>query len=131
MLNARIIGPDDALDLFDMPDVEAAIKARIATKRHARRLVDHAITKGPTVHLLGPMDDLPEVMRYGTQRVAQSKMDGAHDDELGDVRDLMATASTYMQQAEAAAAPPAPDPAAAPPMPGPEAGPMPGAMPAL
>ena len=132
MINAGILGPDDALDLFDMPDVEGAIKSRIATKRHARRLVDHAITRGPTVEMMGTLDDLAEIMRYGTQRYAASKMDGATDDDLGDLRDLLAQAEAFQRQAaeqaqaQAQAQAPAPGgpqaPAGMPPIPG-----MPGA----
>jgi len=117
MMNSGLFEQEEGLDLLDFPDVKAATEARLATKRWARKLVDLAARGEKMAAEVSPLDDLPEIIRYGTVTHALMRYEGVSLEKLQNVRDVITRAES--EQRKLTAPPPGAPPAGAAPAPPP------------
>ncbi len=125
MIKAGWISPDQARQIYDLPDLDAANDLDFAGRELARKLVEEAID-GHRVAATRACD-LPYLVLEGWKEHALSQIQGASEDDLELLRDLLGHAQTLIDQQAAEAAkkaaalappqPPTPPAAAMPPSP--------------
>lgn len=130
MMAAGMITPIEARRLYDFPDVENHTAHQAAGVDLAEKLIDAALD-GKSVAATRACD-LNHLVEWGWKEHAFAQLQGAEDDELIDLRNLLGHAESLIQQlgaTQSMAAPPPPGAQAQPPAgpaqpPGPMAGPI-------
>jgi hypothetical protein len=111
--------PDELYEVLDFPDLQGHANTRLAGRKLVRQMVQNALHLKPAfVHPYMPLDYLVE---HATLRRCQAELDGAPDEALERVDELLGAAIAEMEKKAAALAPPP-----VPPMPG-----MPGMDPSM
>lgn len=123
MMAAGWITGAEARELYDLPDLDRSNDMAFAGRELARSLIDAALD-GKRVAATRVCDNA-HLVDQGWKEHALAMLQGASEDDLVELRDLIGAAQTLLDQqaAQAAAAqqaanPPPPMPAAPPPMPG-------------
>lgn len=123
MMEMQMISGAEARELFEFPDLERSNDLAFAGRELARSLIEAALD-GQTVAATRVCDNA-HLVDQGWKEHALAMLQGASEDDLVELRDLLGAAQSLLDQqaAQAAAAqqaanPPPPMPAAPSPMPG-------------
>lgn len=130
MLAAGTITVAEWRELYDMPDMDRSNDLAFAGRELARKLVEQALD-GNIVAATRACD-LPHLVDHGWKSHALAQLEGASDDDLEHLRNLLGSAQALLDQQAAAemakqaamAPPPMPMPPAAAPLPVPPTGPI-------
>lgn len=118
MLGAKMIDPDDAMDLLDFPDTDAFAKRRGAARRVIERNIE-AIVKRGEFNPPEPMDNHALALRLVNESYHEARLDGVPEGRLELLRRYETMTHKYTK-------PPPPPPGGGPPLPMPPgAGPPP------
>lgn len=98
--------PEDLFEVLDMPDLDAMASTRLAPRRLAELMVDNAVRDKPV--LVHQYMDLQYLLRYAAHVRSEAEIDGAPDEALVRIDDLIGSAEAELARVAAAAAPPAP-----------------------
>ena len=123
--------PATALELLDLPDLKRHSALRDAKRKLVKRLISKALDGEPVADRVNEYTDMPYLIEIGGHEHELALLNGADIDELDELRTLIDTAKSHLQNAAEPPELPSPIPGAAPPpmaaVPGP--GPVPGPVP--
>lgn len=125
MLQGGFLSLEEARELYDFPDLDASNKAALAGRNLARKLVDSAL-EGKLIPAPRVVDKA-FLLDWGWKQYSDAFAEGASDDDLATLVDLLGQVQGLVEQeaAEAAANAPAPPMAGRPIPPGPPGGGIP------
>jgi len=113
LIQSGFIGPEDAMDLLDLPDLERYTDLEKAGRDVIKRGVDE-ILQGGEYAPPEPFDPLEYALRYSKSVYHKARLDGAPEESLELVRQYIADVLGLLEQANPPPPPPAPPPQAAP-----------------
>ena len=137
LANANKINDAEFRELYDLPDLDRSNDLAFAGRDLSRKLIDHALD-GKTVEGGCPRYcDKQSMLIIGWQEYSIARIEGATDEDLAPLQELLASCDALMKQEAAEAAKAAAEAAAnaSPPMPGgpsmPPGAPVPPPMPPM
>ncbi len=88
--------PDDLFEILDFPDTQSAANIRLAARKLVRLMVDRALDgKEAYIH---PYMDLDYLIQYASHRFCDAQINGAEDDALSRVDELINAALKEMEK---------------------------------
>jgi len=116
LINAKILPPDELLELLDLPDTEALSKRKNAARRIIEKNISHMLRTGEAVSP-EPFDNHKLALEMVNAAYEEARLDGAPEDRLERLREYLRSTADYLAKAN-------PPPPPAPPMAPAPAGPM-------